>query len=107
MPFGSSANSEDVIFRYPPRLDTFRRPIPGTGRDVLVPDCLFAPGAGREIEVNANQVQADGTLFAPPESPEITAHDQVVIRDEVYDVAEKPRYWMNEGYEIPVKLVTG
>jgi hypothetical protein len=107
MPFGSSANSEPVVFRYPPRLDVFREPIPGTGRDVLVEDCLFAPGAGREIEVNANQVRADGTLFAPPDAPEITAHDQVVIRDEVYDVAEKPRYWMNEGYEIPVRLVTG
>lgn len=107
MPFGSSANSEAAVFRYPPRYDTFHRPIPGTGRDVVVEDCLFAPGAGRENEVHANQVEADGTLFAPPDAPEITAQDQVVLRGDVYEVAERPRYWLNEGYEIPLKLVTG
>lgn len=107
MPFASSANSEAVIFRYPKRLDTFHRPIPGTGVDITVEDCLFAPGAGRENEVHANQVLADGTLFAPPDAPAISAHDQVVIRGEVYDVIERPRYWLNEGYEIPVRVVTG
>lgn len=106
MAFGSS-NAETVIFRYPVRLDNFHHPIPGSGIDVVVEDCLFAPGAGRENEVHANQVQADGTLFAPPEAPTITARDQVVVRGEVYDVIEKPRLWLNEGYEIPLRLVTG
>ena len=106
MPFGSS-NSETVIFRYPRRFDNYHHPIPGTGTDIAVEDCLFAPGAGRENEVHANQVQADGTLFAPVEAPAITARDQVVVRGEVYDVIEKPRLWLNEGYEIPLRLVTG
>lgn len=106
MPF-ASGNTESVIFRYPPRLDTFNDPIAGSGRDVPVEECLFAPGAGRENEVHAQQVQADGTLFAPDDAPPISAQDQVVIRDEVYEVIERPRYWLNEGYEIPVKIVTG
>jgi hypothetical protein len=106
MPFGGS-NTEPVIFRYPPRLDTFQQPIAGSGIDVLVEDCLFAPGAGRENEVHANQVQADGTLFAQPEAPILSAQDQVVIRGDVYDVIERPRYWLNEGWEVPVRIVTG
>ncbi len=99
--------TETVIFRYPRRLDTMRRPIPGTGIDVPVQDCLFAPGAGREVEVHGQQVQADGTVFAPDGSPAITARDRVVIRGEVYEVIEKPRLWLGEGIEIPVRLVTG
>lgn len=106
MAFGSS-NAETVIFRYPVRYDNFHHPLAGTGRDLVVDDCLFAPGAGRENEVHAHQVQADGTLFVPPEAPAITARDQVVVRGEVYDVIEKPRLWLNEGYEIPLRLVTG
>jgi hypothetical protein len=31
----------------------------------------------------------------------------VVIRGEVYEVIAKPRYWLNEVYEIPVRVVTG
>jgi hypothetical protein len=107
MPFGASNASEDVVFRYPPRLDTFHQPAAEATNDILVTDCLFAPGSGRENEVHARQVEADGTLFAPPESPPISPQDQVVIRGEVYEVIEKPRYWNNEGFEIPVRLVTG
>lgn len=103
----TSNNSETVIFRYPPRRDVFGDPIPGTGRDVPVEGCLFAPGPGREVEVYAAQVQADGTVFAPSEAPTITAHDQVVIRGEVYEVSARPRVWLGEGTEIPVRIVTG
>lgn len=107
MAFSGGNSAEPVIFRYPQRLDTFHRPIPGTGVDLVVEDCVFAPGAGRENEVHANQVQADGTVFAQPDAPIITAQDQVVIRGEVYDVIEKPRVWLNEAVEIPVRRVTG
>jgi|SRR6188768_2954089 len=106
MAFGSS-NSEAVIFRYPPRRDNFGDVIPGSGRDVLVENCLFAPGPGREVEVHASQVSADGTVFAQPDAPAITALDQIVIRGELYEVVERPRVWLNEGTEIPVRIVTG
>ena len=103
----TSNNAETVIFRYPPRLDNFGDPIPGTGQDVPVDGCLFAPGPGRESEVHAAQVRADGTIFAPPEAPPIGPQDQVVLRGEVYEVSERPRVWLNEGTEIPVTIVTG
>jgi hypothetical protein len=107
MAFSGGNSAESVIFRYPVRLDTFHRPIAGTGIDIVVEECVFAPGAGRENEVHANQVMADGTVFAQPDAPEITAKDQVIIRGEVYDVIEKPRVWLNEAIEIPVRRVTG
>lgn len=107
MAFGSSANSETVIFRYPVRLDTFRQPLPGSGLEVTVEDCLFAPTGGRENDAQAQQSVADGTLYAPPESPVITEKDQVIVRGETYEVIEKPRFWTNEGYEIPLRLVRG
>lgn len=103
----SSGNTETVVFRYPPRTDTYGDPIPGSGLDIEVPDCLFAPGPGREVEVHAAQVTADGTLFVPPEAPVITAHDQVIIRGDVHNVAERPRVWLGEGTEVPVRIVTG
>jgi hypothetical protein len=107
MAFSGGNSAETVIFRYPARLDTFNRPIPGTAIDIPVDECVFAPGAGRENEVHAEQVEADGTVFAQPDAPTITAQDQVVIRGEVYDVIEKPRVWLNEAVEIPVRRVTG
>lgn len=106
MAFGSS-NTEDVVFRYPPRLDTFNLPIPGSAVQIIVQDCLFAPTGGRENEVHAHQVVADATLYAPDGAPALSAQDQVVVRGQTYDVIEKPRFWTNEGYEIPLRLVTG
>lgn len=106
MAFGSS-NAETVIFRYPVRYDSYGDAIPGSARDISVDGCLFAPGPGREVEVHAAQVSADGTIFAPPDAPGITAQDQVVVRGDVYDVVERPRVWLNEGTEIPVRIVTG
>jgi hypothetical protein len=107
MAFSGGNSAETVIFRYPPRLDTFRRPVADTGVDIVVEECVFAPGTGRENDVHANQVIADGTVFAQPDAPPITAQDQVVIRGQVYEVIEKPRVWLNEAVEIPVRLVTG
>jgi hypothetical protein len=107
MAFSGGNSAETVTFRYPVRLDTFQQPIPGSGMDIEVPECVFAPGAGRENEVHANQVIADGIVYAQPDAPEITAKDQVIIRGELYDVIEKPRVWINEATEIPVRRVTG
>jgi len=107
MAFSGGASAETVIFRYPVRYDTFHRPLPGSGVDITVDECVFAPGAGRENEVHAEQVVADGTLYAQPDSPPLSALDQVVVRGEVYDVVEKPRVWLNEAVEIPLRRVTG
>lgn len=106
MPFGSS-NAEDVIFRYPPRLDTFQQPIAGSAQQIIVQDCLFAPGAGRENDAQAHQVIADAVLYAPADAPALTAQDQVIVRGQIYEVTEKPRLWNNEGFEIGLRRVTG
>jgi hypothetical protein len=107
MPFGSS-NAEDVVFRYPVLLDTFQQPIDGAGPvTIIVRDCLFAPGAGRENEAQAHQVVADAVLYAPIDAPALTAQDQVIARGQIYEVIEKPRLWNNEGFEIGLRRVTG
>lgn len=103
----TSNNAETVVFRYPARRDAFGDLIPGSGRDVTVDGALFAPGPGREVEVHAAQVTADGTIFVDPDAPPITAQDQVIIRGDLYEVVERPRVWLNEGTEIPVRIVTG
>jgi hypothetical protein len=103
--FGAG-DTEAVVIVHPPQRDGQGDPIPGTGSQVVVPDCLFAPGASREMQDNANQVQADGTVFAPPGTP-VDAHDQVRIRGQLYDVAGQPREWLNALTEIPVRRTTG
>ena len=104
--FAAGGDIEPVVIVHPPRKDGFGDPIPGTGSETTVPDCLFAPGASRELEVNANTVQDDGTVFAPP-GTRVDAHDQVRIRGRLYEVAGTPREWLNTVTEIPVRRTTG
>lgn len=105
MAFGG--NVETVVFRYPPRYDTFHQLITSSGLDTVVEGCLFAPGATDENDSQAHQVVADATLYAPEDAPVLTARDQVVVRDQVYEVIGLPKLWFGEGYEIQLKKVTG
>lgn len=107
MAFSGGNSAETVIFRYPQRLDTFNRPIPGTGVDIAVDECVFAPGEGNENTLQANQARIDGEVYVQPDAPPITAQDQIVIRGDVYDVAEPPKVWLGEAVVIPVRRVTG
>jgi hypothetical protein len=99
-------DTEPVVIVHPPDTDPFGDPIPGTGGETTVDDCLFAPGASRELLDNANQVRADGTVFAPP-GTRVDAHDQVRIRGLLHDIAGTPREWLNAVIEIPVRRTTG
>lgn len=105
MAFGG--NVETVVFRYPPRFDTFHQPINGGGLDTVVEGCLFAPGATGENDNQAHQVVADAVLYAPEDAPVLTARDQVVVRGLTYEVIGFPKLWFGEGYEIQLKKVTG
>ena len=106
MAFGG--NTEAVLFRYPARYDTFHQLIAGTPQpDALVEDCLFAPGTTSEHDTQAHQVIADAILYAPEGSPLLTARDQVVAREQVYEVIGRPKLWLGEGYEIQLRKVTG
>ncbi|MET0701722.1 MAG: hypothetical protein ABWY93_18885 [Mycobacterium sp.] len=87
--------------------DEWGDPIPGTGTSQVITEALFAPGATRELEVNANTVDADGTLFIDPATATVRPTDRILIRGELYEVAGKPRVFINTVTEIPVRLVTG
>jgi hypothetical protein len=105
MAFGG--NTETVLFRYPARYDTFHQQVTSNQLDTLVEGCLFAPGSTDENDSQAHQVRADATLYAPEDAPVLTARDQVVVRDQVYEVIGFPKLWLGEGYEIQLKKVTG
>jgi hypothetical protein len=106
MAFGG--NVEAVLFRYPARFDTFHQQISGGPQaDTIVEGCLFAPGATDEQDDQAHQVRADATLYAPEDAPVLTARDQVVARGLVYEVIGFPKLWAGEGYEIPLRRITG
>ncbi len=102
----ASSNGETVIIRTPPRRDNYGDVIAGSATDTAVQDCLVAPGASSEAEDHSRQVLASADVYVP-EGYTITAHDQLVVRGEVYEVIEKPRVWINEAVEIPVRRVTG
>jgi hypothetical protein len=106
MPF-TSPIPEVVLLRIPREYDNFGDPVPGTGVDVPIEGCLFAPGPGREAEVNFSQSTADGTVFVPPDAPTIDARGRLVIRGEEYEISARPRIWLGEVTEIPVRIVTG
>lgn len=102
-----AGNTETAIFRYAPRHDTYGDPIAGTGGDVSVEGCLFAPSATSENLAQAQQVSSEATLYAPEDAPKITANDQIVVRGDVYAIVGRPKLWLGEGYEILLRFVTG
>ena len=99
-------NTEPISIVHPAARDAYGDPLPDVATETVVQDCLFAPGASRELEDNANHVAADGTVFAPAGTT-ITAVDQVRIRGVLYEVAGAPRVWLDALVEIPIRLVTG
>lgn len=105
MAFGG--HTEPVVFRYPARFDTFHQQIAAAAIDATVEGCLFAPGATSEQDTQAHQVVADAVLYAPEDAPALTARDQVVVRGQTYEVIGRPKLWLGEGYEIPLRRVTG
>lgn len=105
MAFGG--NVEAVLFRYPARFDTFHQQTTAAQPDTIVEGCLFAPGATDENDAQAHQVVGDATLYVPEDAPVITSRDQVVVRGQAYEVIGFPKLWAGEGYEIPLRRVTG
>lgn len=107
MAWSSGGFGETVVFRYAPAFDTFHQMVPDTGGDVPVDDCVFAPEGGSENDQQQQHVTASGELYCPPDVPDISAQDQVVVRGEVYDLVQKPRYWLGETVILTLRRVTG
>lgn len=87
----SAGITETAIFRYATKTDTYGDPIPGTGRDVQVEGCLFAPSATSENLARANQVSSEAALYAAEDAPKINAPDQLVVRGDVYAIVGRPK----------------
>ncbi|TDC02283.1 hypothetical protein E1091_01150 [Micromonospora fluostatini] len=102
----AAGDLETVVRIRPPQRDPFGDPIPGSGGELVLPDCLFAPGPSAEMLNGANQVDVDGTVYAHP-GADVTETDRLRIRGEVYEVVGRPRRWGRAGVEIVVRLVTG
>lgn len=102
----SAGNIETVVIVRPPGKDRFGDPLPGDPLLIPVPGCMFAPGPSAENLNGANQVTADGTVYAPA-GTDARANDQVLVRGDLYEVDGKPRDWGASGVVIVLRLVTG
>lgn len=107
MALGFNDMQETVLLVHPVGKDEWGDPLPGTGTSVQITEALYAPGASQEMDVNANVVDADGTLYIEPASATVGPHDRLMIRNQMYEVAGQPRMWQNTLTEIPVRRVTG
>lgn len=103
--FGAG-DTETVTVIRPPGRDPFGDPLPGTAQESDVAGCLFAPGTSREPGFADNQVDTDGTIYAPA-GTDIRATDRVRIRGDEYSVVGKPQVWGTSGVVTAVRLVTG
>lgn len=86
--------------------DAFGDPLTGSPTEFDIEGCLFAPGPSHEMQAAANQVDTDGTVYAPAGS-DVLATDRMRIRGDVYSVVGKPQDWGSFGLVIAVRLVTG
>ncbi len=101
------AGNETITVIRPPGLDRFGDPLPGTAAEFDVPGCLFAPGPSRELGFGTNQVDSDGTVYAPV-GTEVHPADRVRVRGDVYSVVGEPQDWgANAGVVIVLRRVTG
>lgn len=101
------AGNETVTVVRTPGRDAFGDPLPGSATEFDVAGCLFAPGPSRELGFAANQVDSDGTVYAPP-GTDVLATDKVRVRERLYSVVGDPQDWGNDaGVVIVLRRVTG
>ena len=98
--------TETVVRVRPPETDNTGDPVPGTGSELSIEGCLYAPGPVLERNDHAAQVGEDGTVYAP-EGVDVEATDRLIIRGVVYEVDGHPQWWRGAGVVIGVKRVTG
>lgn len=101
-----AGDTETVTVLRPPGRDAFGDPLPGEPAEFTVPGCLFAPGPSREVGFAANQVDTDGTVYAPPGTA-IEPADKVMVRGDTFTVVGEPQVWGSFGVVIVLRRVTG
>lgn len=100
------ADIETIFILRPPARGKFGDPAAGVTTRRAVPGCQFAPGPSTDGGVNTNQVDADATVYGPP-NVDVLPTDRVEARGEVWSVHGKPQFWGSFGTVIPLKRVTG
>lgn len=78
----------------------------GTATEFELAGCLFAPGPSREAGLSSEQVQTDGTIYAPPDTV-VLATDRLRIRDQIYSVVGQPQVWAGFGVVIVLRSYIG
>jgi hypothetical protein len=101
-----AGDTETVTVIRPPGRNPYGDPLPGSAVESDLPGCLFAPGPSREVAAGANQVDTDGTVYAPP-AADVLATDRIRVRGEVYSVVGHPQDWGSSGVVIVLRRVTG
>jgi hypothetical protein len=94
-----------VVVREPPR-GRFGDPATGSTVEITVPGCQFAPGNSTEAVLAANTVEAQATVYAPP-NVDVRATDKVRARGEMWVVFGAPQFWGSFGTVIPLRRATG
>jgi hypothetical protein len=100
------ADIETITVVRPPARGKFGDPVAGAAAETTVPGCQFAPGPSTDGPVGTNTVDADATVYAPP-NVDIRATDQVRARGQLWIVAGAPQFWGSFGTVIPLRRVTG
>lgn len=104
--FAGAGPVETVVRLRPPPKDRLGDQTGPPAREPM-PGCLFEPGGSTENRDGANQALADGTVYAPPGSPDVLSTDRLEIRGEVYNVIGKAQVWAGEGSVIQVRQIKG
>lgn len=78
----------------------------GPAVELAIAGCLFAPGPSAELHDAANQVDTDGTVYAPAGS-DVRATDRLRIRGVLHQVVGDPQVWGAAGVVVVVRHVTG
>jgi|ERR1044071_4509464 hypothetical protein len=100
------ADIETIVVVRPPARGRYGDPVPGSAAEFEVGGCQFAPGPSTEAGINANTVEAEATVYAPP-NVDIRAADQVRARGELWVVFGAPQFWGSFGTVIPLRRATG
>lgn len=100
------ADIETVFVLRPPAKGKFGDPGAGPTPERAVPGCQFAPGPSTDGGLATNTVDAEATVYAPPNTDVLTT-DLIRARGELWNVAGKPQFWGSFGTVIALRRVTG
>lgn len=78
----------------------------GTAVEFDVEGCLFAPGPSAEPGFANNQVETDGTIYAPA-GVLVRPTDRIRVRGLLYSVVGEPMDWGRSGVVIVLRRQTG